>query len=336
MNNISLNENKTLWSHEDKVWAICWHPIDQLIASCGSDKRIMIWNSKGECLAVLDDCHSRTIRSLSWDFSGCLLAAASFDSTITVWKKKKNQEEQIIFECIASLEGHESEVKSVSFSVSGQYLASCSRDKSIWIWDIEEEGDFSCNNVLQGHTQDVKMVKWSPKEDVLFSCSYDDTIKVWKFEESQEDWICVNTLKGHTSTVWALEMSKNGKFFISCSDDQSLILWSIIGNNYKEIKIIKQISQAHDRAILSLSLNLNDSMLVTGSSDNTISIWSIEHKEENINVDHGGPKDLRHLLNKEAHDEDVNCVIFGRSENSSNLLATCSDDGCIKFWSIKM
>ncbi len=192
--------------HEDKVWQLSWHPIQDIFASCGSDKNICIWGyseiTKSYVLkAILEDSHSRTIRSIAWDYSGSYLASASFDSWINIWKKS-----DLNFECVATLEGHENEVKSVSWSISGKYLATCSRDKTIWIWDFENENenDFSCNTVLQGHNQDIKMVKWSPIEDILFSCSYDNTIKVWKNDLNEEDWICINTLTDHSSTIWSI------------------------------------------------------------------------------------------------------------------------------------
>jgi WD40 repeat protein len=192
--------------HEDKVWHLNWHPLEDLFASCGSDKNICIWgvgqgSPKYSLKAILEDSHSRTIRSVAWDYSGTYLASASFDSLINIWKKS-----ELSFECVATLEGHENEVKSVSWSISGSYLATCSRDKTIWIWDFEGENDFSCNTVLQGHTQDVKMVKWSPVEDILFSCSYDNTIKVWKNDLNEEDWVCANTLMDHSSTIWSIYM----------------------------------------------------------------------------------------------------------------------------------
>lgn len=198
----SLQLLQTLDTHKDKVWQITFHPKEDIFASCGSDKNICIWGfSNGEYIlkAILEDSHSRAIRSLSWENSGYYLASASFDGCINIWRK-----EQLEFECISTLEGHENEVEGVAWSISGKYLASCSKDKTIWIWDIDKEYEFSCNTVIKGHNQDVKMVKWSPVDDILFSSSYDNTIKVWRYISDQEDWSCINTLTGHTSTIWSI------------------------------------------------------------------------------------------------------------------------------------
>lgn len=195
-----LKEIQKLEGHTDRVWGLAWNPatgtggVPAVLASCSGDKTVRIWQQNPStgtfhCKTVIEETHTRTVRSCSWSPSGKLLATASFDATTAIWEQIGDE-----FECVSTLEGHENEVKSVSWNASGSLLATCSRDKSVWIWEVLPGNEFDCVAVLQGHTQDVKMVQWHPSMDILFSCSYDNSIKIWAEEGDSDDWHCVQTL----------------------------------------------------------------------------------------------------------------------------------------------
>lgn len=112
---------------------------------------------------VIETEHKRTVRSIAWSPDGRTLASGSFDSTVGVWEEviplsddedEDDEGAQGVYkpagmnsdgdvdegkekewECVTTLEGHESECKSVGFSSDGALLASCSRDKSVWVWE---------------------------------------------------------------------------------------------------------------------------------------------------------------------------------------------------------
>lgn len=104
--------------------------------------------------ATIATGHPKTVRCVAWSPSGTTLATASFDSNIGIWEQEVGDNDGDVddvdeerqaghegrvrkgdWECMALLEGHETECKSVAYSSSGTLLASCSRDKTVWIWE---------------------------------------------------------------------------------------------------------------------------------------------------------------------------------------------------------
>lgn len=142
------------------VWHVSWSPSIPTIASCSSDKSVRMYSFlptnqsttdepkksyKFSHQSTIPNCHSRTIRSLSFSPTGSTLATASFDSTVGIWQQVEEAGVEDgegggsggsgEWEAVDPLEGHESECKSAEWSFDGRLLASCSRDKSVWVWE---------------------------------------------------------------------------------------------------------------------------------------------------------------------------------------------------------
>ncbi|XP_021908602.1 protein CIA1 [Carica papaya] len=341
--NLELKEIQTLEGHTDRVWSLAWNPatgigeIPSVFASCSGDKTVRIWEQRPssrswDCKAVLEETHTRTVRSCAWSPSGKLLATGSFDATTAIWENIGGD-----YECVSTLEGHENEVKSVSWNASGSLLATCGRDKTVWIWEVMPGNEFECVSVLQGHTQDVKMVKWHPTMDVLLSCSYDNTVKVWWAEDDDgESWHCAQTLgesnNGHCSTVWALSFNATGDKMVTCSDDLTLKIWGAdiarmhSGDGYAPWSHLCSLSGYHDRTIFSVHWS-REGIIASGAADDAVRLF-VEDKDGLVD----GPSYNLLLKKDKAHDMDVNSVQWSPGVN--RLLASASDDGTIKIWEL--
>lgn len=288
-------------SHEGKVWGCCWTPDCSMLATCGEDMFIRIWDFSTDTLKLSQELkgpHTKSIRSVSFSPNGHFLASAGFDGIVSLWSKNVQNE----WCCVADLTGHENEVKSVAWNCSGKLLATCGRDKTVWIWELNPgleddetfskdsgEVDFECAAVLGEHVQDVKGVVFHPLDALLLaSCSYDDSIKIWLTPPGDEDdWKLMDSMQDHSSTVWAIDFSKDGKYLLSCSDDLSVILYEKQNTKYQKIN---SLSWAHKRTIYRIifldkpfNLEMEDDefkvpfrYFATISGDRSLCLWRID------------------------------------------------------------
>jgi len=306
-------------AHEECCWNVAWSHDGKLLASCGTDKAINIWNlrssdQKWVCRQTIDGVHERTIRCVSFNPLGNFLAAASFDSTVSIYEQLQTD-----FKQIAILEGHENEVKSVDWDCSGAFLATCSRDKTLWVWEMEADHEFECISVCSGHTQDVKVARWHPNREMIITGSYDDQMKVW--EGNEDDWFCVTTIGKddntmHSDTVWDIAFSPDATRFASVSADKSVCIWKDEGNG-KSWNRVQKIDGLDKRPLFSVSWSKSNVIAV--AADNKIYI---------LKQDTNG----NYLVSFSvvAHETDVNCVRFNPSQ--PNMLASSGDDGHVKIW----
>jgi WD40 repeat protein len=162
--NLSLLSSVAATDLDERIWHVAWSNNGSFLVTCGEDKVIHIWriiadsvgNIAISLISTIEDVQARTIRSCEWSPNGKMIASASFDGTVIIWKAQDNSLK--FWDQLASLEGHDNEVKSVSWCYDGSYIATCGRDKKVWIWETIVGGEFECVAMLDGHTQDVKFV----------------------------------------------------------------------------------------------------------------------------------------------------------------------------------
>ncbi|UBF26134.1 hypothetical protein K9N68_32190 [Kovacikia minuta CCNUW1] len=242
--------------------------------------------------------HLKPVNSITYSPDGKLLASASDDETIRLWRPDG--------QALKPLEGHDARVYHVNFSPDGKLLASASADKTIKLWRKDRSGQFEPHpyKTLRGHLAPVHRISFSPNGKLLASVSADKTVRLWTI-----DGRLLKVLKGHSAPIWGVSISPDGKTLASASDDRTVRLWALNGRLLKVLK-------GHTDDINSVSFSPDGRLIATASNDKTIKLWTLKGQV---------------LRTFKGHGDYVNDVRFSPD---GKTLASGSWDNTVILWSL--
>ncbi|KAN0029583.1 hypothetical protein ACTA71_007714 [Dictyostelium dimigraforme] len=275
--------------HEDMVHDAQFDYYGKFLATCSSDKMIKIFDVGGESPQHLVDLrgHEGPVWQVAWAHPkfGKILASASYDRKVIVWKEVGNNSWSIIHQYT----GHELSVNSISWAPHefGLSLACASSDGSVTIHNYN-------NNVwespqkIQVSQIGVNSVSWSPaaiptslvnsantiiptpvKRIVTGSC--DNLIKIFRYAEDK--WILDKQLEDHKDWVrdvaWAPNVGLPYSKIASCSQDRSVIVWTQDENGVWSGKPLPKF----DDIVWRVSWSVIGNILAVSCGDNQVSLW---------------------------------------------------------------
>lgn len=168
-------------NHGSVIVSMVFTKAGQQLVSGGFDGSIRIWDLvTGEWTALTGP--KARINQLAISPDKQLLAAASIDNTITVWRYSQNSKS---FELLRTLTAHTAPVFRVEFASNGRFLATGGAGGQINLWGINERGEqINFLYALQGHTNDVLSLAFNPGSTELASSSRDGSIRIWNLQET--------------------------------------------------------------------------------------------------------------------------------------------------------
>ncbi|KAA0175540.1 hypothetical protein FNF27_02950 [Cafeteria roenbergensis] len=203
----------TLSGHRGAVLGLAFHPAHTLLATCGEDASVRVWDAETGTLVRSLRGHTAAVSAVAFDGSGDTLVSASHDASVRLWDARPAGS----FTCRRTLTGHEHTVSGVAVFASRaasldpssavQCVASASRDGTIRLWDLASGAS---KGVLHGHDGWVRRVAapaLAPGEaatpaalevaDVIVSCGADKTVRVWDTTSLTE----AACLRGHSNVI---------------------------------------------------------------------------------------------------------------------------------------
>ncbi len=306
-----IAEYNSLNAHEGIVSSISFsRKEDKIFASVGyEDGMIKFWKCDGSQIKSIDGKHNLNIVDLTYSSDGDMLASASKDGSVNLWKTRIIQEhednQQFIsveqYKTLGGHEGHEDDVYSVSFNEKHKIIASASSDKTVKLWSYEG----NLVKSLPKHKGKVVCVSFSPNGKMIASGDDDGNIRIWKLDSEQ-----FKEFKAHNDSISTLSFSPDSKTLVSCSDDKFIKVWDI-KRKYIEEPIIK--FNEHEE-VFCATFSPDGRTIASANKDGTIFIRFT---------------DGQLIKTLKGHRGFISKVRFSPD---GKFLTSCGEDGTIKFW----
>jgi len=115
-------------AHLSGAYAVAYSPDGKLLASCGKDAKVMLWNmANGREVRVFAG-HVGEVYGVAYSHDGKLLASAGQDKTIRLWDAASGR-------ALRVLHGHTEPALCVAFSPDDQRLATGDAGVTMKVWD---------------------------------------------------------------------------------------------------------------------------------------------------------------------------------------------------------
>ncbi|BAY50102.1 WD-40 repeat-containing protein (plasmid) [Scytonema sp. HK-05] len=260
--------------------------------------------------------HTATVMAVDVSPDSSLIASASMDKTIKLWRRDGTP--------VATLKGHTAAVKAVAFSPVrvaypqgfGQILASASEDGTIKLWQRDaKNASWRISRTFKGHTASVWGLAFSPDGQTIASASWDTTVKVWK-----RDGTLLRTFQGYKAGFLGVAFSPDSQTIAAANLDRTVKLWRRDISGWQNAKTLQPL-QGHTGWVVGVAFSPDGQTIASASEDTTVKLW----QRDSTNGSYRQYKTLK------GHSAGVSRVAFSPD---GQTIASASLDKTIKLWDI--
>eukprot|EP00457_Paulinella_chromatophora_P006120 gb/GEZN01006138.1/.p1 GENE.gb/GEZN01006138.1/~~gb/GEZN01006138.1/.p1 ORF type:complete len:381 (+),score=49.24 gb/GEZN01006138.1/:28-1143(+) len=313
----------SLKGHERPLTKIKFNRENDLLVTCGKDKKVSVWyTSNGERLGTFNghdggvwDC------DISWDSKR--LVTGSSDRTARLWDLETGR-------CLHVYQ-FKSGVRSARFSHGDSMLALCTdaqygQQPTVYLYNLDkkhaQQSDEPVRQLLpvdgEGNPQKIKMFDciWGHLNFCIYACCDDGSVRIFDVEKGVE----VDKKVEHKAAIYEMQFSKDGTMFVTASADSFAKLWDT-----KEFKVLREFPS--DRPLNTAAISPIMNHIIIGGGQEAISVTTTAAQMGHFEVDFLNMVTTDYLGSVKGHFGPVHTLAFSPNGKS---YASGSEDGYVR------
>ncbi|KAG6275032.1 hypothetical protein E4U47_001162 [Claviceps purpurea] len=324
-----------LEGHDSEVKCCAFAPSGAYLATCSRDKSVWIWEDIGaseaddewETVAVLNE-HEGDVKAVAWcpdvparnarrQYSADVLASASYDNTVRIWREDSDGE----WVCVAVLEGHEGTVWSIEWeqrpAPDGRFprLLSCSADGTVRVWELQQdEGGEEAEEGQGGNGAEGAAGR-------LALGGIPNTMRT----SLREEWRCTAVLPAvHDRDVYSVSWSQKTGLVSSTGRDGKIVLYQECRDRSSAARAASTEVRSQNQPESNISDASQTAMSITSPSSSQ-GTWEVLTTLANAH----GPFEVNHITWCRRYD------VAAEKRGEDEMLVTTGDDGIVRSWEVK-
>lgn len=298
--------------HTKRIPAIAFSPTQPLVATCGEDQKLTLWDLSGAAVKLIwaqEGTHDTAVHGIAFSRDGRLLASGGGDYRVKIWRVDDMAAAQAgdgwkPLEPLHVLRGHSDSVFAVAFSPDGTRVASGGYDRIVRVWDLslaKQPGRPATVGTLPGHEGTILSLTFSDDGALLFSGSKDESVRVWDVQEGRP----LVTLKPDIGIVRSVS-ARNFEDDIRIGGEAGWSVWSIRGRS-----MATRLWNG-GATIGAIAFDASGDHLAAGGNDGKVRIWDRSFRAPRVldaSSNAGETADGRRLAEPDLH-ESINGIAF--------------------------
>jgi WD40 repeat protein/serine/threonine protein kinase len=254
--------------HGNEAWSLSWSPDGKVLASCGDDNLIRLWDARTGHEVGRSPASQTMVSVISYSPDGRQIASGDFGSRVMLWDPKA------LGEAPPKVIGQVYHPRALAYRPDGRLLVGGGFDGSILAWDPATGRQVA---VKKAGNEGLRVLKFNPAGNRLLSAGVDRQIRIWDARSLE----FVSSFQACDDEIWSLDFSPDGKHIAVGGKDGHLKIHRLDGSSSRDIGVCGEGIEA--------VLYLPDGETVaTAGLDGRLRLWDVVAKQELLNLgDHG-------------------------------------------------